>query len=216
MFNLDASFSIIILGLDLFGTIVFAVTGALRAIEHKYDIVGIIILATVTGIFGGVMRDTILGIFPPHNFSDTIHILMTTITAVIIFFLYHKSKKYENVFNIFDAVGLGVFTFTGASIAYSLFSTNMVLIVISGLLTAFGGGILRDVFVREPPIVFTKEVYAVASFIGVIIFLLMANIKIQFEYTAVTVILVTTGIRLVSIKLHWNLPKVKTWTHFKD
>ncbi len=119
MFNLDTSFSIIILVLDLFGTVVFAATGALRAIEHKYDIVGIIILATVTGIFGGVMRDTILGIFPPNNFSDTIHIVMTTITAIIIFLLYHRTKKYENLFNIFDAVGLGVFTFTGASIAYS-------------------------------------------------------------------------------------------------
>ena len=210
MFNLDAGFSIIILLLDLFGTVVFAVTGALRAIEHKYDIVGIIILATITGILGGVMRDTILGIFPPSNFSDTVHIVLTTITATIIFFLYRRTKKHENLFNIFDAVGLGVFTFTGASIAYSLYSTNNVLIVISGLLTAFGGGILRDVFVREPPIVFTKEVYAVASFIGVIIFLILVNLNLQFEYVAIAVIFVTTGIRLVSIKLHWNLPKVRT------
>ena len=210
MFNLDIGFSIIILVLDLFGTAVFAVTGALRAIEHKYDIVGIIILATVTGILGGVMRDTILGIFPPSNISDTVHIVLTTITATIISLLYHRTKKHENLFNIFDAIGLGVFTFTGASIAYSLFSTNNVLIVISSLLTAFGGGILRDVLVREPPIVFTKEVYAVASFIGVIIFLILVNLNIQFEYIAITVIFVTTGIRLVSIKLHWNLPKVKT------
>ncbi len=193
----------------MFGTVVFAVTGALRAIEHKYDIVGIIILATVTGILGGVMRDTILGVFPPNNFSDTIHIVLTTLTAIVIFFLYHKTKNYENLFNIFDAVGLGVFTFTGASIAHSLYSTNYVLIVISSLLTAFGGGILRDVFVREPPIVFTKEVYAVASFIGVIVFLVLINLKVPFEYTAIVVIFVTTGIRLISIKLHWNLPRVK-------
>jgi uncharacterized membrane protein YeiH len=210
LFNLDAGFSIIILVLDLFGTVAFAVTGALRAIEHKYDIVGIIILATITGVLGGVMRDTILGIFPPTNFSDTVHIVLTTITAIIIFFFYHRTKKHENLFNIFDAVGLGVFTFTGASIAYSLFSTNYVLIMISGLLTAFGGGILRDVIVREPPIVFTKEVYAVASFIGVIIFLILVNLNLQFEYVAIAVIFVTTGIRLVSIKLHWNLPKVNT------
>jgi uncharacterized membrane protein YeiH len=209
LFNLDIGFSLIILVLDLFGTVVFAVTGALRAIEHKYDLVGIIILATVTGILGGVMRDTILGVFPPNNFSDTIHIVLTTITAIVIFFLYHKTKKYENLFNIFDAVGLGVFTFTGVSIAHSLYSSNYVLIVISGLLTAFGGGILRDVFVREPPIVFTKEVYAVASFIGVIVFLLLVNLSVPFEYTAIAVIFVTTGIRLISIKLHWNLPKVE-------
>lgn len=210
MFNLDTSFSIIIFVLDLFGTMAFAVTGALRAIEHKYDIVGIIILGTTTGLLGGVMRDTILGIFPPYNFSDTIHIALTTIAAIIIFFLYHRIKKYENMFNIFDAIGLGVFTFTGASIAYSLFSTNFVLIVISSLLTAFGGGILRDVLVREPPIVFTKEVYALASFIGVILFLILVNVKLQFEFIAIAVIFVTTSIRLISIKLQWNLPKVET------
>jgi uncharacterized membrane protein YeiH len=209
VFNLDTSFSIIIFVLDLFGTMAFAVTGALRAIEHKYDIVGIIILGTTTGLLGGVMRDTILGIFPPYNFSDTIHIALTTIAAIIIFFLYHRIKKYENIFNIFDAIGLGVFTFTGASIAYSLFSTNFVLIVISSLLTAFGGGILRDVLVREPPIVFTKEVYALASFIGVILFLILVNVKLQFEFIAIAVIFVTTSIRLISIKLQWNLPKVE-------
>jgi len=188
----------------------FAVTGALKAIEHKYDIVGIIILGTVTGLLVGVMRDTILGIFPPYNFSDTIHIALTTISATIIFFLYHRIKKFGNMFNIFDAIGLGVFTFTGASIAYSLFSTNIVLIVISGMMTAFGGGLLRDVFVREPPIVFTNEVYAVASFIGVILFIILVNLKLQFEFIAIAVIFVTTCIRLVSIKLGWNLPRVET------
>jgi len=188
----------------------FAVTGALRAIEHKYDIVGVIILGTTTGLLGGVMRDTILGIFPPYNFSDTIHIALTTIASTIIFFLYHRIKKYENMFNIFDAIGLGVFTFTGASIAYSLFSTNIVLIIISSLLTAFGGGIVRDVLVREPPIVFTKEVYALASFIGVILFLILVNVKVQFEFIAIAVIFVTTCIRLISIKLQLNLPKVET------
>jgi uncharacterized membrane protein YeiH len=210
VFNLDTSFSIIIFVLDLFGTMAFAVTGALRGIEHKYDIVGVIILGTTTGLLGGVMRDTILGIFPPYNFSDTIHVALTTITSTIIFFLYHRIKKYENMFNIFDALGLGVFTFTGASIAYSLFSTNIVLIIISSLLTAFGGGILRDVLVREPPIVFTKEVYALASFIGVILFLILVNVKVQFEFIAITVIFVTTCIRLISIKLKLNLPKVET------
>jgi uncharacterized membrane protein YeiH len=210
VFNLDTSFSIIIFVLDLFGTMAFAVTGALRGIEHKYDIVGVIILGTTTGLLGGVMRDTILGIFPPYNFSDTIHVALTTITSTIIFFLYHRIKKYENMFNIFDALGLGVFTFTGASIAYSLFSTNIVLIIISSLLTAFGGGILRDVLVREPPIVFTKEVYALASFIGVILFLILVNVKVQFEFIAIAVIFVTTCIRLISIKLQLNLPKVET------
>jgi uncharacterized membrane protein YeiH len=77
-------------------------------------------------------------------------------------------------------------------------------------LTAFGGEILRDVLVREPPIVFTKEVYALASFIRIILFLILVNVKVQFEFIAIAVIFVTTCIRLISIKLQLNLPKVET------
>jgi len=93
----------------------FAVTGAFKAIENKSDIVGIIILATITGVAGGTIRDIVLGRFPPNSIIDPSYVVITVITGVVLFFLYPKLKKHWNVFLKFDAIGLGVFTIIGAS-----------------------------------------------------------------------------------------------------
>jgi uncharacterized membrane protein YeiH len=131
--------------LDLFGTMAFAVTGAFKAIEHKSDIVGIIILATITGVAGGTIRDIMLGKFPPNSISDPTYVIITVATGIVLFFLYNKLQKHWNVFLKFDAIGLGVFTIIGATFAYNVFGLNFLAMVFAGVLTAVGGGILRDV-----------------------------------------------------------------------
>src|SRR5918911_3320616 len=164
--------------LDLFGTMAFAVTGAFRAIEHGSDIVGIIILATITGVAGGILRDIVFGRIPPLAIANPLYLIITVTTAVILFFLYHILKNQQNLFLKFDAIGIGVFTVIGATFAYNLVGLNFLAMAFSGLLTAIGGGILRDVFVNELPVVFVKELYATASFVGVVTFfgLLVANL----------------------------------------
>ena len=155
----DSSLSIefFIYILDLFGTMAFAVTGAFKAIEHKADIVGIIILATITGVAGGTIRDVILGKDLPNSLIDPSYVIITVVSAIVIFLLHSKMKKHWNIFLKFDAIGLGVFTVIGATFAYNMFGMNFLVIVLSGMLTAIGGGILRDVFVSQTPIVFVKE-----------------------------------------------------------
>lgn len=96
--------------LDYLGTIAFAVTGASKAIAHKADIFGIIVLSTVVGVGGGVTRDVIFGRFPTA-FSDPIYVTLTVIVGIIMFFLYVKFKKQMSIWIVFDAVGLGVFNF---------------------------------------------------------------------------------------------------------
>lgn len=159
--------------LDLFGTMAFAVTGAFKAIEHKSDIVGIIILSTITGVAGGVIRDIIFGKFPPTVVINPLYLIVTVVTGIVIFILYPSIKIHWNLFLKFDAVGLGVFTIIGASIAYNIFGLNFLTMAFAGVLTAVGGGILRDVFVNEVPLVFVKELYASTSFIGVVILFVM-------------------------------------------
>ena len=99
----------------------FAVTGALKAIEHKADIVGVIILATITGVAGGVIRDIIIGILPPNALINPSYLIVTIGTGIVTFFLYPSLKKHWNLFLKFDAVGLGVFTIIGATFAYNIF-----------------------------------------------------------------------------------------------
>ncbi len=195
--------------LDLFGTMAFAVTGAFKAIEHKSDIVGIIILATITGVAGGTIRDIVLGEFPTNSISDPAYVIITVATAVVIFFLYSHLKKHWNVFLKFDAIGLGVFTIIGATFAFNIFGLNYLAMALAGILTAIGGGILRDVFVNQVPIVFIKELYASASFVGVTIFYLLLLAGIELYVATIAGIIITTGLRLVAMKYNWNLPKVK-------
>ncbi len=195
--------------LDLFGTMAFAVTGAFKAIEHKSDIVGIIILATITGVAGGVLRDIVFGRIPPIAVANPLYLIITVATGVALFFLYRALKKHWNLFLKFDAIGLGVFTIIGATIAYNLMGLNFLAMAFAGVLTAVGGGILRDVFVNEIPIVFVKELYASASFVGVVIFFGLLAAGVDLNVAAIPSIVAVTGLRLLAMKYNWNLPQPK-------
>ncbi len=195
--------------LDLLGTVAFAVTGAFKAIEHKSDLVGIVILATMTGVAGGVMRDLVFGRIPPLAIVNPLYVIITVATGVAMFFLYRALKKHWNLFLKFDAIGLGVFTIIGATFAYNVFGLNFLAMAFAGVLTAVGGGILRDVFVNEMPIVFVKELYASASFIGVVIFFGLLAAGIDLNIAAIPSIVAATALRLLAMKYNWNLPPVK-------
>lgn len=203
-FPIDGFISI----LDYLGTIAFAVTGASKAIAHKADIFGIIVLATVVGVGGGVTRDVIFGRFPAA-FSDPIYVSLTVGVGIVMFFLFAKFKKKMTIWLVFDAVGLGVFSILGASIAYHVVGLEFLPMLFGGMITAIGGGILRDVFVREMPIVFVKEVYAVASILGIVIFYAMLYSGIDIQVSSIVGIVAATGIRLLAMKYNWNLPKVR-------
>jgi uncharacterized membrane protein YeiH len=192
----------------VFGTAVFAVTGAFKAIEHKYDIVGIVVVATVTGTAGGVMRDLLFGIHFPTALSNPVYIIVTTIIAMCVFLLYRKLRSEKKLFIIFDAVGLGVFTLIGAYTVNIHFGENPLLVIIGGVITAIGGGILRDVLVNEHPIVFTKEIYAAASFLGVTAFYTLEVTQVSLEISVIATIVIVITVRLLVVKRNWNLPRV--------
>lgn len=199
--------SMLIHALDLFGTMAFAVTGAFKAIEHRADIVGIIILATITGVAGGVLRDLTFGKVPPTAITDPLYLIITTCTGIALFFVYKYAKVHWNLFLKFDAVGLGVFTVIGATIAYNIWHLNFLAMAFAGVITAVGGGILRDAFVNEVPIVFVKELYASASFLGVLVLFGLLALGVGIEIATIPSIVSVTALRLLAIKYNWNLPK---------
>ena len=187
----------------------FAVTGAFKAIDHKADIVGIIILATITGVAGGTIRDVVMGHFPPHSISYPYYVVITVATAVVIFFLHPRVQKHWNLFLKFDAIGLGVFTAIGATFAYEAYGMNFLAIALAGMLTAIGGGILRDILVNEIPLVFVKELYASASFLGVVVFYAILSAGLNVETATISSIVVATVLRLVAMRYNWNLPRAR-------
>ena len=204
-FSVTSDFFIYVL--DLFGTMAFAVTGAFKAIEHKSDFVGIILLATITGVAGGTIRDVGMGKFP-NSITDPTYVVITVASGISIFFLYSKLKKHWNLFLKFDAFGLGIFTIIGGTFAYNFFGLNFLAIVFSGILTAVGGGILRDVIVNQVPIVFVKELYVTASFVGIFLFYFILYFGGPLYFATIFGIMIATGLRLIAIKFNWNLPRV--------
>jgi len=208
--DFTAPVEVFIYVLDLFGTMAFAVSGAFKAIEKKSDIVGIILLATITGLAGGTIRDVIIGKVPPNSIADPAYIAITVATGIIIFLLFSRLKKHWNLFLKFDAIGLGVFTIIGATFAYNIFGLNFLAIAFAGIVTAIGGGILRDVFVQDTPIIFVKELYASASFIGVVVFYFILVLDGSLYLATILGIIITTGLRMVAMKFNWNLPTVRS------
>ena len=202
------SIEIFIYVLDIFGTTAFAVTGAFKAIEHNADVVGIILLAIITGVAGGTIRDVLFKDSLPNSISDPVYVTVAFATAITVFMLHSHLKQHWNLFLKFDAIGLGIFTIIGAMFAYNMFGLNFLVISVSGMLTAIGGGILRDIFVNNTPIVFVKEFYASASFVGIVIFYLILLLSDQLHFAVVFGILITTTLRLIAMKYNWNLPKI--------
>jgi len=145
----------------------------------------------------------------PNSIVDPAYVIATIASGIVIFLLYSKLKKHWNLFLKFDAIGLGVFTIIGATFAYNIFGLNFLAILLAGILTAVGGGVLRDVFVNQSPIVFVKEFYLTASFIGIVIFSILLYFTEEIYIATIIGIILTTTLRLIAIKYNWNLPKVK-------
>ena len=184
----------------------FAVTGAFKAIENKSDVVGVLLLATITGVAGGTIRDIVLGRFP-NSLTDPAYVILTVVSGIIIFLLYSRVKQHWNLFLKFDAIGLGVFTIIGASFAYGIFGLNFLVILLSGILTAVGGGILRDVVVNQVPIVFIKEFYVSASFVGILSFYFILYFGGDVYQATFPSVLLVILLRLIGMKYNWNLPR---------
>ncbi len=192
--------------LDLFGTFIFAITGGMKAIEHKLDIVGVIVLSGTAGLAGGIIRDVILGFTPPIAIIDPLYIIITSIAGISILLLYHFLKNLMKLFLTFDAFGLGIFSLLGANIAYKMFGFNLIAIMFSGIITVVGGGILRDIFVNEIPLVFRKELYVSLSFAGVLLFFIMLHLGLSVVFSTILGIIFITFGRIAAIKYNWNLP----------
>lgn len=197
----------LLLTFEIIGTIAFSISGALVAIENKMDIFGVIVLGLTTAVGGGIIRDLLLGITPPSIVNNWMFIILAIVTAIIIFLPSVRNfiKKLDYPIIVMDSIGLGVFTVVGveASLSYN----NLVLAILTGVITGVGGGMLRDIFARTSLYIFTKHFYACASLIGAVITFYL--FKIDDNLAIVLGFSVILMLRLLAAKYKWNLPKAK-------
>lgn len=194
---------------DLIGTIVFAISGAIAARQHKMDIFGMFILALVTGVGGGTLRDMLIGSTPVFWMKQPIYLVMISIAVMITAIFRHQisSRRWQIGLLVFDAIGLGVFTVIGVQKGLDFGLHPLICIALGGMTGCFGG-LIRDILRNEVPIILQKEVYVTASLIGGVIFVLAHSVGLESDWvyfaTASTVIV----IRLLAIKYNLNLPKL--------
>ncbi|MBT4869891.1 MAG: trimeric intracellular cation channel family protein [Polaribacter sp.] len=194
--------------LDIIGTFAFAVSGALVASDKKFDLFGVVIIAFVTAVGGGMLRDLLIDAHPINWIGD-LNYMYTIFLAVIFTFLF-KSKiaHLSKTMFLFDTVGLSVFTLLGLEKGLS-FNLNPIIALIMGMISAVFGGVLRDVLTNKIPLIFEKEIYASACLIGGISYLLLTYFNMTENVIFVFSASIIVIIRVIAVKFKLQLPKIK-------
>ncbi|MFH0960300.1 MAG: trimeric intracellular cation channel family protein [Pseudomonadota bacterium] len=196
--------------LNLLGTAIFAVGGALAAARKGMDLFGVVVAAILTAMGGGTLRDLCLGISPVNWVTDSSGIVIAVISGGLTFALVSFRRLSYIPFkylNVADAFGLALFTAIGCETALSL-NANPIVVVIMGMLTGSGGGIIRDVFSGEIPLFFRKEIYATACLIGGVAYLVFLGTAATANMAMIGGAVVTLAIRLSAIRWGLSLPNL--------
>lgn len=193
--------------IDILGTIAFAISGVLVAMEKKLDLFGVFIIAFVTAVGGGTLRDLLIGYTPVAWMRDALYV-STILTAVIFAILFRNQLKYfRTSLFLFDTIGIGLYTMVG--IERGLTAGLMpVMCIALGTITASFGGVIRDILCNEIPVIFRREIYATACIIGGAGYFLLRKLPFSNEYAYVAAILIVIGIRVAAVKFRIALPNI--------
>ncbi|MDE3164218.1 MAG: trimeric intracellular cation channel family protein [Acidobacteriota bacterium] len=190
---------------DLAGTFVFALSGATKAVEHKLDFFGVLVLCFAAGNSGGIARDIMIGAIPPAAIHEWGYLAVSVLAGVITFFWYPAINRLSSPVLLFDAAGLGLFVAAGADKALA-FHAGPVAAILFGTLTGIGGGMARDLLVGETPAVLRTDIYAVAALIGASALVGARAQRLPVAAASVLGAVLCFGIRLGAMRYGWKLP----------
>mgnify|MGYP000501878672 FL=1 len=204
--------------LELIGTVAFASSGAMIAIEKKMDIFGVNVLGATTAVGGGIMRDIILGLTPPGAFSHPVYVLVAALTSTILFVIAYakptafesrvKTDYYDKLMFWCDTAGLGIFTVVGIQAAVrAVGGENVFFFVFIGTLTGVGGGVLRDIMAGGTPYILVKHIYACAAIAGGIV-CVVGRTAFGEAYGTILGLAATVLLRFLAAHFRWNLMRV--------
>jgi uncharacterized membrane protein YeiH len=195
----------LVVALDLSGTFVFALSGAMAGVKHRLDLFGVLVLSCVAATFGGMARDVLIGAVPPVALSDWRYLAVSLLAGSITFRWHQVIDRLCDSVLVFDGAGLALFAVAGAlkALAYSLAPGAAVLL---GMLTGIGGGMVRDVLVAQVPTVLRAELYAVAALAGAAVVVVGDLLQLPTAPVTVAGAGLCFGLRLVAIRRGWRLP----------
>jgi uncharacterized membrane protein YeiH len=194
----------LILALNLAGTFVFGVSGGLAGVRAKLDLFGVVVLAAVVGLAGGITRDLLIGT-PPATFRDWRYLAAVGAAGLVCFFARPALERVQRSVLVFDAVGLGLFSVTGATKALD-FGVGPVQAVLLGAITGIGGGMLRDVLLREIPTVLRHDLYAIPALLGAAVMVVAQKAGFSSPVFPVLGAAACVGLRLIGLRYGVNVP----------
>ncbi|MFI6449167.1 trimeric intracellular cation channel family protein [Kitasatospora sp. NPDC050543] len=194
--------------LDLIGIFVFALSGGLLAVRKNMDIFGICVLAEVTALGGGVMRDLVIGATPVAAFTNLGYFSTPLVAGLVVFFLHPQVERINRSVQTLDALGLGLFCVTGTAKAHD-YGLGAVASVALGMVTAAGGGVMRDVLAQEIPSLlrWDREIYAVPALIGSAMVVVLIGQDHLTAATGTAAALTAFGLRMLALKYGWRAPR---------
>ncbi len=191
--------------IDLFGTLVFAISGVLIAVEKKFDLVGAIIIGIVTAVGGGTLRDMMIGETPVGWMKDLNYLYVIFAALPLCYFFQKPIQKLRKGIFLFDTIGIGLFTILGLQKTLGV-GLSPIIAVMMGIVSAVFGGVIRDVLTNEIPLIFRKEIYASACLAGGLVFLGLEYIFPELVYNVPIAIFVVIIIRYLAVRRNWALP----------
>lgn len=195
----------LVLVLDLVGTFVFALSGAMAAVRRRLDLFGVLVLSFAAATFGGMTRDLLIGAVPPAAISNWRYLAISLFAGIITFCWHPAIDRLMNPVLILDAAGLGLFAVSGTHKALS-FGLDPVMSALLGMLTGIGGGMARDVLLTEIPVVLRSELYAVAALAGAAVVVCGAVLQLPSTMASVVGAALCFGLRFMAIRHGWQLP----------
>ena len=195
----------LLLVLDLLGTFVFALSGALTGVRRQLDLFGVLVLSFAAGNAGGITRDLLIGATPPAAIADWRYLAVSMLAGIVTFYRYALIERLKNPVQLSDAAGLALFAVAGAqkALAHGL---NPAMAALLGMLTGVGGGILRDVLVTQIPTVLRADLYAVAALAGAAIVVAGDLLQVPPAVSTLAGAAVCFGLRFMAIRHGWHLP----------
>ena len=191
--------------LDLLGTIAFAISGALAAMDRRLDLFGIFIIAFVTSIGGGTVRDILIGNTPVTWMENIIYIYLIGVVTIFAIIFRNKLNYLKRSLFLFDTIGLGIFTITGVEIGIKS-GLNPIISITLGAMTGTFGGVIRDILCNEIPVIFRKEIYATACLVGGLAFVILHGLGVEKDIIYLVTSLTVISIRLLVVKYQVSLP----------
>ena len=191
--------------LDLLGVFVFALSGATLAVQQRLDAFGVLFLAGVAALGGGVLRDVLLGATPPAALQDSRYLLVPPIAAALVFFFSPLVERLGPAVRLFDAAGLGLFVVAGTTKALNA-GLGAVPAVVVGCLTGIGGGVARDLLAGVVPVVLRREVYAVPAVLGAVVVAVSHGLDLRGPVAVAGAVLLVFGLRMLGVWKDWHAP----------